>query len=147
MTAVAPANTTAYGFETPAGPKTAINESGGPGHLECCYFACTFTGTYVQGAGAFSIPNATITAAIAAVKRDGGTIAIVDVASAAPGLEGTTTPTFTMAGPVTYAAIGNAVTGQLYGNDLATEHAATAMLAYTAPIVFFVTFSSLQPNV
>jgi hypothetical protein len=147
MAAVAAANGTAYGFTTPAGPKTATTESGGPGHLENCYVACSFTGTYVQGTG-FTISNAFLTAAIASVKRDGGTIVIADVASAAPGLETVSgVSTFTAAGPVTYAAIGNAATGLLYGSDLATERGAGAMNSYATPIVFFVSFSSLQPNV
>jgi hypothetical protein len=132
---------TAYGFTTPAGPKTATTESGGAGHLEQCYFACAFTGTYVQGTG-FTISNAQLAAAISGVKRDGGTITIVDIMSCAPGLEGTTTPLLVIAGPVTYAAIGNAATGLLYGPDLTTEHAATAMLAFSSPIVFAVAFSS-----
>lgn len=130
----------AYGFETPAGPATASGESP-VGHIETCFIPVSFTGTYVQGTG-FTISNANLAAAISSVKRDGGTIQIIDVATAAPGLEGTTTPAFTMAGPVTYAAIGNAATGLLYGNDLATEHAAAAMAAYTQPMVFVVTFSS-----
>lgn len=134
-------SSTAYGFTTPAGPKTATTESGGAGHLEMCFVAAAFSGTYVQGTG-FSLTNAQVASAISSAKRDGGTITIVDVMSAAPGLEGTTSPAFVMAGPVTYAAIGNAVTGLLYGPDLATEHAAVAMLAFSSPIVFAVTFSS-----
>jgi hypothetical protein len=141
MAAVAAANLTSFGFETPAGPRTATTESGGAGHTGVCFISCTFTGTYVQGTG-FTISNAQMASAISGVVRDGGTITILDVMSAQAGLEGTTTPTFTAAGPVTYASIGNAATGLLYGADMATEHAATAMLAYTSPIVFAVSFSS-----
>jgi hypothetical protein len=130
----------AYGFETPAGPSTASTESP-VGRLETCFVTCSFTGTYVQGTG-YSITNAQMQTAISGVKRDGGTITILDVAAGAFGLEGTTSPAKVISGPVTYTAIGNAVTGLLYGPDLATEHAATAMLAFSAPVVFVVTFSS-----
>src|SRR5580658_1513778 len=97
MAAVVPVTSTetAYGFETPAGPKTATTETLSSvvtrGHIETCFFACAFSGTYVQGTG-FSISYAILQNTISGVKRDGGTITIIDVASAAPGLEGTTTP-------------------------------------------------------
>ena len=147
MSAVVQANVIAYGFTTPAGPKTALTESGGPGHLENCYIACGFTGTYVQGQG-FTISNASIVSAIESVKRDGGSIVVQDVMSAAPGLETVSgVPTFTAAGPVTYATVGNAVTGLLYGPDLVTERGATAMNSYETPIVFAVSFASLQPGI
>src|SRR5690349_17050971 len=92
----------AFGFETPAGPSTASTESP-VGRLESCFVAVAFTGTYVQGTG-FSITNAQMQAAISGVKRDGGTITILDVMSAAFGLEGTTSPAKVIAGPITYAA-------------------------------------------
>jgi hypothetical protein len=150
MAAVVPitSSETAYGFTTPAGPKTATTEQLSsvvtPGHIEQCYFACSFSGTYVQGTG-LSISYAILQSTIAGVKRDGGTITIIDVATAAPGLEGTTTPLFVMAGPVTFTTIGSgAATALIYGPDLATEHAATVMLAFTQPMVFSVTFASQQ---
>jgi hypothetical protein len=139
MAAVTELNITSYGFTTPAGPATATTESP-VGRLESCFVACGFTGTYVQGTG-YSITNAQMAAAISAVKRDGGTIVIVDVMSAAFGLEGTTNAKV-ISGPVTYAAIGNAITGLLYGPDLATEHAGAVMGAFGSPVVFGVTFSS-----
>ena len=146
MAAVAGVCSNAFGFNTPAGPKTATTESTYAGRIENCIVPVTFTGTYEQGANAFTISNANLAAAISGSRRDGATITILGATGAAPGLEGTTTPTFTYPLVVTYAAVGNAVTGQLYGADLATEHAATAMLAYTAPILFSVTFSA-QENV
>lgn len=141
MAAVTPIQMTAYGFTTPAGPKTATSESGGAGHLEVCYVAAAFTGTYVQGTG-FSITSTQLASAISAVKRDGQTITIWDVSSAAPGLEGTTSPAFVMPGPVAFTSTSGPATGLLYGPDLATEHAAAALQAFTAPAVFSVTFSA-----
>ena len=145
MAAVTPINLTAYGFETPAGPKTAVNESGGPGHMELCFVACGFTGTYVQGTG-FQITSAQIASTIAGVKRDGGTIVVWDVAAAAAGEEGTS-GVFTIPGPVAFTTTAGPATGLLYGNDLATEHAATAMQTFQTPVVFAVCFSSVQANV
>jgi hypothetical protein len=136
MAAVTPISLSAYGFTTPAGPKTATTESGGAGHLECCYVACAFTGTYVQGTG-FSLTSAQLAAAIAGVKRDGQTITILDVAAAAPGLEA---GAFVDAGPVTFSA-GGPATGLLYGVDESTEHAGAVMGSFDSPVVFFVKFS------
>jgi hypothetical protein len=138
MAAVTPVNSTAYGFTTPAGPKTATTESGGAGHLECCYFACGFTGTYVQGTG-FSITSAQLAAAISAVKRDGQTITILDISSAAPGLEA---GAFVDAGPVAFTSSSGPATGLLYGPDEATEHAAAVMGTFDTPLVFFVKFAA-----
>ena len=140
MAAVTPINLTAYGFTTPAGPKTAVSESGGAGHLEQCYVACGLTGTYVQGTG-FSITSAQLAAAIAGVKRDGQTITIWDVASAAPGQEGAGNA-FVMPGQVVFTTTAGPATGLLYGADLATEHAAAVMGSFGAPVVFAVTFSA-----
>lgn len=138
MAAVTPILSTVYGFTTPAGPKTATTESGGAGHMEVAYFACAFTGTYVQGTG-FSITSAQMAAAIAAVKRDGQTITIWDVSSAAAGQEGSA---FVMPGPVTFTTTAGPCTGLLYGPDLATEHAAAAMTAFNSLVVLSVTFSA-----
>ncbi len=138
MAAVTPQNSTAYGFTTPAGPKTAPTESGGAGHLEGCFFACEFTGTYAQGTG-FSITSAQIAAAISAVKRDGQTITVWDVASAAPGLEA---GAFVMPKQVSFTSTSGPATGLLVGPDLSTEHAAATMGVFGAPCVFWVTFSA-----
>jgi hypothetical protein len=108
--------------------------------MESCFFACGFTGTYVQGTG-YQITSAQITAAISAVRRDGATITIWDVASAAPGQEGST-GAFVIPGPVALTSSAGPATGLLYGPDLATEHAAAAMGAFATPAVFFVQFSS-----
>lgn len=146
MAAVVPvaSSVTAYGFETPAGPKTATTEQLAsvvtPGHLECCFVAMAFSGTYAGGTG-FSITSAILAAAIAAVKRDGQTITILDVASAAPGQEGATNA-FVDAGPVTFTTSAGPATGLLYGPDEATEHANAVMGVFGAPVVFFVKFSA-----
>lgn len=140
MAAVTPINSTAFGFTTPAGPKTATTESGGAGHLETCFFACAFTGTYVQGTG-YSITSAQIAAAIAAVKRDGQTITVWDVMAASPGQEGATNA-FVMPGQVAFTSTAGPATGLLYGPDLATEHAAAVMGSFGAPVLFAVTFSA-----
>lgn len=138
MAAVTPLNSTVYGFTTPAGPKTATTESGGAGHIECCYFACGFTGTYVQSTG-FSITSAQIASAISSSKRDGQTITILDISTAAPGLEA---GAFVDSGPVTFATTAGPATGLLYGADESTEHAAAVMGAFDSPLVFFVKFAA-----
>jgi len=140
MAAVTPvaSSLTAYGFNTPAGPKTAGTESGGAGHLECCYVACAFSGTYAGGTG-YSITSAQLASAISSAKRDGQTITILDVAAAAPGIEA---GAFVDAGPVTFASSAGPATGLLYGADEATEHANAVMGVFDSPLVFFVKFSA-----
>lgn len=140
MAAVTPINLTAYGFTTPAGPKTATTESGGAGHLETCFVACGFTGTYAQGTG-FSITAAQLASAISGVKRDGQTITIWDVAAAAAGQEGASNA-FVMPGQVAFTSTSGPATGLLYGPDLSTEHAAATMGTFGSPVVFAVTFSA-----
>jgi hypothetical protein len=142
MSAVTPINLTAYGFTTPAGPKTAATESGGAGHIEGCYVACGLTGTYVQGTG-LSITSAQLATAISTAKRDGQTITILDVATAAPGIEIiSSVNTFVDAGPVTFTTTAGPATALLYGPDEATEHAAAAMGVFVSPLVFFVKFAA-----
>lgn len=140
MAAVTPitSSLTAFGFTTPAGPETSSSESP-VGRMETCFVAMNFTGTYATGTG-YSITNAQMQSAISGVKRDGGTIEIVGVAPAFFGIEGTSSKV--ISGPVTYAAIGNAITGLLYGPDLSTEHAAAALSAFASPVGFVVTFNS-----
>jgi|SRR5579859_2511276 len=139
MAAVTAINTTAYGFNTPAGPATAQTESP-VGRLESCFVACGFTGTYVQGTG-WSFTAAQLHTAISNAKRDGGTIVILDMMSCAFGLEGATNAKV-ISGPVILTTLDGNATGLLYGPDLATEHAAAAMGAFGSPVVFAVTFSS-----
>lgn len=138
MAAVTPINLTAYGFTTPAGPKTATTESGGAGHIENCYVACGFTGTYVQGTG-YSITSAQFAAAISGVKRDGQTITILDVMTADPGLE---TGAFVDSAPVAFTSTAGPATGILVGPDESTEHAAAVMGTFDSPLVFAVKFSA-----
>ena len=137
MAAVTPINLTAYGFTTPAGPKTATTEVPA-GHMEVCYVACGLSGTYATGTG-FSITSAQLISAINLSKRDGQTIVIWDVASAAAGVEGAA---FVMPGQVTFASTAGPATGLMYGPDLATEHAVAVMGSFASPVVFAVTFSA-----
>ena len=143
MAAVTAANKTAYGFSTPGGPQLVPNYSGGAVVMMQCFFACTFSGTYVQGTG-FTLSWASdIAATISANKRDGGTITVWDVCSVAGGLEGATNAII-LPGVTAYSA--GATTGLLYGPDGATEHAAAAMGTQGRSCVFCVTFLDSSPG-
>jgi len=124
----------ASNFATPGGSSLSAL-----GSVLTCFVAVDFSGSYVQGTG-YSISNAQMIAAITSERRNNSTISILDVMSAAPGQEGSTSA-FVMSGPVTYAAIGNAITGLLYGPDLATEHANATMGTFSTPLTFAVTFA------
>jgi hypothetical protein len=100
----------------------------------CCYIVCEFSGTYVQADNANVL---LVTTAIADSLRTGDTIALLDAAFAAPGIEGSST----VIGAKTVAVSGTGITLELTGADLSTEHAGAALSAMTKPIAFHITYT------
>jgi hypothetical protein len=136
MAAVTPTGQYVHSFATSQGPKTSTQTV--PGSLRTCIFECAFTGTYAQATG-YSITSAQIIAAINATQRDGGTITIWDVSAIGPGQEGATNA-WVMPGPAIFTTSAGPCTGLLYGQDMATEHAAAVMGTFGSPCAFMVTF-------
>lgn len=99
-----------------------------------CNITCSFSGTYVQGDNAQILA---VTTAIADSLRSGDTIALLDAAFAAPGIEGSST----VIGAKTVAVSGTGLTLELTGADLSTEHAGAALSTMTKPIAFYVTYT------
>ena len=129
MAVVSGSNISVFAHTAPSGPRfDSSNKS-----VFNCYIACEFTGTYAQGDNA---AVAAVTTAIADSLRSGETIALLDAAFAAPGMESTTA-----IGAKTVAVSGTGLTMELTGADMSTEHANAALATFTRPMMFFVTYT------
>lgn len=118
-----------FGFTTPAGPK--VNGSGNA--IQSCFITATFSGTYAQADNA---QIAAVGAGIAAVRRDGKTVTLVQACLAFPGDEAGS-----IVGAKTVAVSTDALTMELTTSDLSTEHSGAALGTFNAPIGFFVTYT------
>jgi hypothetical protein len=99
-----------------------------------CHITCEFSGTYAQSDNANVL---LVTTAIADSLRTSDTIALLDAAFAAPGIEGSST----VIGAKTVAVSGTGLTMELTGADLSTEHANAALSALSKPLAFYITYT------
>lgn len=131
MAAVAGTNLQVHGHTTPNGFAKA---SDGKQVLGCFVSIATFTGTY---ASADNASIAAVGAAIAASRRDGRTVTLLQACLAAPGKESTGT----VIGAKTVAISTDAITCELTQADLSTEHADGLLVSdLLEPITLFVLY-------
>jgi hypothetical protein len=130
MATLSATNISVFGHTTVTGPSYDSSNKAVFG----CHFTCEFSGTYVQADNA---AVSALTTAIADGLRTSDTIALLDAAFAAPGIEGSST----VIGAKTVTVSGSGLTLELTGADLSTEHAGATLSALTKPLAFYVTYT------
>ena len=130
MATLSGSNIQVFGHTTVTGPSYDSSNKAVFG----CHITCEFSGTYVQADNA---QISAVTTAIGDSLRSGDTIALLDAAFAAPGIEGSST----VIGAKTVAVSGTGLTLELTGADLSTEHAGAALSALSKPLAFYVTYT------
>jgi hypothetical protein len=129
MATLSGSNIQVFGHTTVTGPSYDSSNKA----IFGCHITCEFSGTYVQGDNANIL---LVTTAIADSLRSGDTIALLDAAFAAPGMESSTA-----IGAKTVAVSGTGLTLELTGADMSTEHAGAALSTFTKPMAFYVTYT------